>query len=137
MGLTTIAERHPAGSWRPSRTNLVTGCRDAESLLNNKVTFITFNYDVSLEYQLLRGLSALQQFSGNNTSRGLFFEGNRFIHIYGKVREDAIAEPAPFNLGLSGGDLLSQQREPNSASNDIESFFDTIYIMRRRKGFGQ
>jgi hypothetical protein len=76
----------------------------------------------------LRGLSALQQFSGNNTSRRLFFEGNRFIHIYGKVREDA-AEPAPFNLGLFGGGLLGGQREPNSAtySDDVKSFFDTIY----------
>jgi hypothetical protein len=107
---------------------LVTGCRDAESLLNNKVTFITFNYDVSLEYQLFRGLSALQQFSGNDTIRR-FFEGNRFIHIYGKVREDALAEPAPFNLGFIGGSLHGAPPEPNSAtySNDIESFFDTIY----------
>jgi hypothetical protein len=40
---------------------LVTGCSNAESLLGNKVTFITFNYDVSLEFQLFRGLSALAQ----------------------------------------------------------------------------
>jgi hypothetical protein len=108
---------------------LVTGCPDAHSLLANKVTFVTFNYDVSLEYQLLRGLSSLAHFAGGDTVRQ-FFEGNRFIHIYGKVREDAIAPPPSFDLDLLGGVTLDgpkAQRGPPYLWNDTKALLDTIY----------
>src|ERR1700719_3220748 len=54
--------RHYNDNWyRFLIQKLVTGCPDAQSLLNNKVTFITLNYDVSLEFQLSQGLSAIAQ----------------------------------------------------------------------------
>lgn len=33
---------------------LVSGCEDADSLFKNQVTFVTFNYDVSLELELFK-----------------------------------------------------------------------------------
>jgi hypothetical protein len=41
---------------------LVYGCLDGAALLSNKVNFVTFNYDLSLEHRLRRGLSSLRQF---------------------------------------------------------------------------
>lgn len=106
---------------------LVTGCRNAESLLENKVTFVTFNYDVSLERELFRGLRSLAQFDKNNTVRD-FFKG-RFIHIYGKIREDSLAAPPPFDLNILEGATYGPREEPRPPdlwhrANDL---FDTIY----------
>jgi hypothetical protein len=108
---------------------LVTGCPDAQSLLNNKVTFVTFNYDVSLEFQLFQGLSAIAQFAQGNTVRQ-FFDGSRFIHIYGKMREDATAPPPPFDLDLLGGMTLGApkaQPGPPQLWNAANTLFDTVY----------
>jgi hypothetical protein len=98
-------------------------------LLNNKVTFVTFNYDVSLEFQLFQGLSAIAQFAGGNTVRR-FFEGSRFIHIYGKVREDATAPPPSFDLDLLGGVNFGgpkPQPGPPQLWNATIALFDTVY----------
>ena len=42
---------------------LATGCITGDDLLKNNVNFITFNYDVSLEYTLHHGLSAIDIFT--------------------------------------------------------------------------
>jgi len=122
--------RHYNDNWyRFLIHKLVTGCPDAQSLLNNKVTFITFNYDVSLEFQLSQGLSAIAQFAEENTVRQ-FFEGNRFIHIYGKVREDATAPPPSFDLDLLGGvtfGAAKPQPGPPQLWNSNNALFDTVY----------
>jgi hypothetical protein len=108
---------------------LVTGCPDADSLLDNKVTFVTFNYDVSLEFQLFQGLSAIAQFAEGNIIRQ-FFEGSWFIHIYGKMREDATAPPPSFDLDLLGGMTLGAPKaQPGPAQlwNAANALFDTVY----------
>jgi hypothetical protein len=102
---------------------LVTGCLDGESLLNNKVTFVTFNYDVSLESQLFKGLSKLAQFStGDVLSR--FFDPNRFLHIYGKIRDDPIADPSAADFASFGN---RPQPEPPQLWTGTKVLFDTIY----------
>jgi hypothetical protein len=58
-------------------------CQSSESILLNKVTFITFNYDVSLEHRLFLGLKANEFFLESH--RNTFFE-NLIFHVYGKVR---------------------------------------------------
>ena len=96
---------------------LVTGCADGNDLLRNKVTFITFNYDVSLEYELYHSLKAISQFSEGNVIEK-FFEGDRFLHIYGKIRQD-------FTSGIRKGllDILARQiMEPAFART---SFIET------------
>jgi hypothetical protein len=66
---------------------LVTGCVEGNDLLRNNVSFVTFNYDVSLEYELYRSLRAISQFSEGNVI-DKFFEGDRFIHVYGQIRQN-------------------------------------------------
>jgi hypothetical protein len=72
---------------------LVTSCPDAASLLKNNVTFVIFNYDVSLEYRLHRGLTAISQFGDDESVIDRFFAMHRFIHIYGRLRQIPYDEP--------------------------------------------
>jgi hypothetical protein len=108
---------------------LVVGCPDAPSLLRNNVTLVTFNYDVSLEYQLFCGLSSIRQFVSEQDVIREFFGDGRFIHIYGKLRDDAIAEPPPFNLALFGDGVILPGPEPPAPQLWIQTktFFDTVY----------
>jgi len=69
---------------------LVTGCPDGRSLFNNQVTFVTFNYDVSLEIELYRGLNSLREFEGVAKE---FLSNDRILHVYGKIREDTLSPP--------------------------------------------
>jgi hypothetical protein len=108
---------------------LVTGCADPKGLLSNKVTFITFNYDVSLEYQLFKGLSAIEHFSKDNLAER-FFERDRVIHVYGKLRDNCIAEPPPIDLNLFGGAV--PQPGPPDLWTGTKALFDTIYKASRQ-----
>jgi hypothetical protein len=101
---------------------LVSGCRDGAALLNNNVTFITFNYDVSLEQRLHQSLSAIAQFADADGVILNFFESRRFIHIYGSLREHAWSDPRPIDT-----------RFPVKATGDLQywqsckEFFDSIF----------
>jgi hypothetical protein len=103
---------------------LVTGCADPEALLDNKVTFVTFNYDVSLEYQLFKALSAIEHFSKGNLVEQ-FLEGNRVTHVYGKLREEPTNEPPRINLNLFGGGV--PQLSPPDLWTETKALFDTVY----------
>jgi hypothetical protein len=63
---------------------LASGCTTAEGLIENKVTFVTFNYDLSLEEEIARGLDATERFK---STRDKFLTGDRFLHVYGKIQE--------------------------------------------------
>jgi hypothetical protein len=71
---------------------LVSGCRDGSALLDNNVNFVMFNYDISLERQLWRGLSALRQF--DDVASEFLFADDRIIHLYGRIRENAKERPS-------------------------------------------
>jgi hypothetical protein len=90
---------------------LVTGCADGNDLLRNNVSFVTFNYDVSLEYELYRSLKAISQFSEGNVI-DKFFEGDRFIHVYGKIRQNAVGDLPHKTLDLFAKPVI----EPNNPS---------------------
>jgi len=62
---------------------LVYGCQNPSDLLKNKVRFITFNYDTSLDYHLLRGLSSIDLLGPDITSE--FLDNDRIIHVYGSI----------------------------------------------------
>jgi hypothetical protein len=55
------------------------------NLLENKVSFITFNYDTSLEDKIREALLETHVAKGNCNN---FCSGNRFIHIYGKINSE-------------------------------------------------
>lgn len=70
-----------------------------ETLLDNQVTFITFNYDLSLERVLYNGLSHNDLFMPDLAKK--FIESpNRFLHIYG-----SLSEPSYNREPLSPGEI--------------------------------
>jgi hypothetical protein len=80
---------------------LVTGCRDGEDLLKNNVTFVTFNYDVSLERRLYKALCSISQFADGGGVIPEFFKApHRLVHVYGKLREIPWHEP-PIGISFS------------------------------------
>lgn len=65
---------------------IVMGCNDIKKLLQNKVKFVTFNYDVSLETALYKALSCIPAFGENGAKE---FLEDRIYHVYGEVRNYA------------------------------------------------
>jgi hypothetical protein len=76
---------------------LAINCKESKDLLLNKVSFVTFNYDVSLETKLRNGLNHIQMFNEKDVTT--FLGGTRVIHIYGKIRDD-IATAAQVDWGV-------------------------------------
>jgi hypothetical protein len=80
------------------------GCTASGDLLKNNVSFVTFNYDMSLEARLSRSLRNVEIFLPSDIEK--FLGGNRIIHVYGKLansQPDAIPwsvekdDPSSFN----------------------------------------
>lgn len=103
---------------------LTTGCPNISAFLQNQVSFITFNYDVSLEHELFRGLSALKRFSENNTIQ-TFLDGNRITHVYGRVRQDPFPSPPQFDLQLIRGPVGSPRSDEHWTQSTL--LMDSIY----------
>lgn len=72
------------------------------TLQNNRVKFITFNYDISLELMLFRGLSASLGYFGQEEIDDFFLHG-RFIHMYGKARQVSCRDFSPINIQWGDG----------------------------------
>jgi len=89
-------------------------CVNSADLLKNQVRFVTFNYDVSLERALYKGLSSIEQFTENDINS---FLSNRIWHVYGQIRENFRAEPPPINW--------SSSLRPGS-SNEPKAYKDII-----------
>jgi hypothetical protein len=109
---------------------LIDNCNVSADLLRNKVNFITFNYDVSLEYNLFKGLSAISLFTEADILK--FFTGsiNRFIHIYGKIRKYPFIDPPVIKFPT----VLTERPRPNPQAveeiklfQDYKTALDTIY----------
>jgi hypothetical protein len=112
---------------------LTTDCDEPEQLAQNRVTFITFNYDVSLERKLYDGLTAIRFFQKENIDA--FFSSDRFLHVYGSVREHppwSAADDAPgfatFNYPRSpqGGDHWQRAQKLLDIAYDASKRIRTI-----------
>jgi hypothetical protein len=62
---------------------LESGCKKAQDLLKNKVTFITFNYDLSLEHELREKFKSMDVFKGKGNIVEDFLKAN-IVHVYGQ-----------------------------------------------------
>jgi hypothetical protein len=106
--------------------NVVSECRDSSDILLNKVSFITFNYDVSLESFLHRGLRAIEFLKKKDSDIDKFLK-DRFVHIYGKIRESPFTETAPIEKPPSDKkirlyrDILDQAYEASKGIRTIDS----------------
>ena len=86
-------------------------------LLDNKVSFITFNYDTSLEdeiYQALSQTEVVKKFYDQ------FFSEERFIHIYGRVNSDSYSE-CRYESIMNGKDVIGKFNLTEKLPNVIEN----------------
>lgn len=104
---------------------LSSGCTTSSDLLKNNVTFITFNYDVSLSSLLYQSFQSIDKFDQKDIED--FFSDNRFIHVYGSIRDfrSFFADEAKFHL-------INELDNWNRHRADICEFLDTIYTYSGR-----
>ena len=93
---------------------IVSGCNASADIFKNKVHFVTFNYDVSLEYHLYRALSSIDLFNSADVMN--FIRDERIIHVYGSVNEempvDAVVDHLTAqNLGDAFVSPISHEKE--------------------------
>lgn len=106
---------------------LVTGWGEHQKLKDNQVTFVTFNYDVSLETILQRGLRSFgNDFISAEEINDFFDEKNeRFLHVYGKICADARQSRAylrvepPIHNSREQANLLRMEH--------LQNWFDAAY----------
>ncbi|HAU0311388.1 TPA: hypothetical protein JBF89_13145 [Legionella pneumophila] len=83
------AENRTKDYWQPVLFNELTqGCWEKPDLfLENRIDFVTFNYDTSLEYGLKRLIQATQRFSAANVAENPYisFISKRIHHVYGSI----------------------------------------------------
>lgn len=80
---------------------LVSGSSDFQQILDSPVSFITFNYDTSLERRLDQGLRSLEMFHGKPIEQ--FFTNERFVHVYGQVGSYDQPPPPVENIQVPSG----------------------------------
>jgi hypothetical protein len=101
---------------------LAINCRSSSDFLeNNHVRFITFNYDVSLEIALYRGLRHIALFNDDDIKA--FLGNKRILHIYGKVRSiPPVDQP---ELGLN--DMDKYPMVSSEYSSNWKRVLDDLY----------
>jgi hypothetical protein len=105
----------------------VMNCEKSFDILANKVLFVTFNYDVSLEYELDRGLRSISLFETKDVAK--FLGGERILHVYGQVRTDP-AVPPKLNFSLlspAPGGMPGYKLEKGHMGNELKPLLDTAY----------
>lgn len=99
---------------------LIMRCKKSEDLLINEVNFITFNYDVSLEQTLSQCLNTIEIFQNEKSKITEFLGKDRFLHVYGKIRENPFQEKPKINWGRPG--------EKHQRVNWLREIIDTAYL---------
>jgi hypothetical protein len=87
---------------------LVLNCDPPKSLADNQLTFVTFNYDASLEKRLYDGLSNISKFPREEVQH--FFDDLRIVHVYGKVREKVDTNWVPTETSLGNPSWRARER---------------------------
>jgi hypothetical protein len=112
---------------------LTSGCPNGSTLLSNNVTFVTFNYDVSLEIALFRGLTHLSRFS--DYAEHFITDNDRIIHVYGQLRKDPPWRLTQINweafgrVSLAGGTVV--MTNPPQLWTDVNAILDHAYEASR------
>ena len=119
---------HYKDNWYRFLTHkLLIECSNASHLLDNKVKFITFNYDTSLENHLLESLNAIDIMTIEKVVD--FLQKDRVIHVYGTVRKnltqtDQIIDPA---VVTTLNQNINSTGDPVAHLNRIKKFLDRCY----------
>jgi len=100
---------------------LVVGCASSKELLQNQVTFVTFNYDMSLEDQIRNGLRSNSLFSVKDVNE--FLGGNRFLHVYGKIRDNLNTDFVPLYDLHAPGAKPTAKIDPDFAKGILDQLY--------------
>ena len=104
---------------------LAIGYDSPEQLLKNKVHFVTFNYDVSLERALYKGLRSIEFLNPPCTAYvDTFLARNRIMHVYGKVLDNFKSDPTPLKWELP---LRTDITPSEPHAEDYRAVFDAAY----------
>ncbi|MEK9970368.1 MAG: hypothetical protein VW600_14605 [Ferrovibrio sp.] len=105
---------------------LLNGCLEPKSLLDNKVNFVTFNYDLSLEEKIHSGLRSTGLFNGHSDVIEKFISSDRFIHVYGSIRNFAFpASPSSPNFPDERFYFwTSSERNPSDDKKLLDNIFE-------------
>jgi hypothetical protein len=124
------SENYRDNWYRYLLSKLMSECPTANALRENRITFVTFNYDVSLELQIYDGLTATSFFNNEPKCIDNFFGDGRFLHVYGSVRDCPPTKLEEADLLLRSQEVLGGQdgqwisSRPNSNSvPDTFNFF--------------
>lgn len=99
---------------------LTIGATESRHLLDNKINFVTFNYDVSLERRIFASLKSIRMFQDKDIET---FVRERVHHVYGMLREDFASVHKPLKL----------HSRADFNNNDVEyrqhcvAFFDAAF----------
>jgi hypothetical protein len=111
---------------------LVKDCTKSSDLLLNNVTFITFNYDFSLEQEVYKSVSSIEMFEQEDVKK--FFTDDRVIHVYGTVREcPPIVRPINFEVHSNQpeyhDDLPARQKDYKDFLDEVFEASKTIQVI--------
>jgi hypothetical protein len=120
------SDARPNDNWcRFIVSRLTSGCENSRDLLRNQVRFVTFNYDLSLEQNLYKGLTAHSAFGLDDVAE--FLSGDRIIHVYGCLGGE-IYNPAPLNFDRLDGEGRSPPSQIISGNGTSHvALLDTIW----------
>lgn len=104
-------------------------CRRSSDILRNAINFVTFNYDISLERALSKGLNHIELFERADIES--FLSGSRLTHIYGKVRENPFELPPELIWSEQGRDPKDLREGQLQHLNNYKIFLDEIYSASR------
>jgi hypothetical protein len=93
----------------------------SSDLRKNEVTFVTFNYDVSLEARLMAALRLIEKFNREDVE--MFFDNGRVLHMYGSLRDLSLDTIRP---GLSP--ILKESLSLGWGENTHLEIIDTLNI---------
>jgi hypothetical protein len=97
---------------------LCENCNQSDDLLRNRVSFVTFNYDISLEIFLRDALFHTEIFDVIDVEA--FLGDNRIIHVYGALKSPRPPQPLR---------LQSLHHDPNiKRLNDALTFWDEAHF---------
>lgn len=116
------------GNWYMYLFNRMKDC-DFKDFNKNKISFVTFNYDLSLEQFLS---NALQFFYGKNPSQvSEVLREIPIVHLYGKINSDSYATDSNFSSAIFNADknlkLIKDERTDNNGADEITEEFQMAH----------
>jgi hypothetical protein len=106
-------------------------CHESGDLLRNRVNFVTFNYDNSLEQRLQRGLEANSLFRPDDIEK--FLNAGRIFHMYGHLREN-LSEPKIGKVALASPLDMANSEGLQDAMQTLQNAFNASLGLRTIDG---